>query len=376
MKHARARLHLAPSTAGVSFAVAALVLLLGVSKPRPAIAEESAGSLVVADGQTIPVRKGGTTIQAPGHSFGVVAQEADVTAELPYRNTGAQPMRGILVSSGCSCFGATLSERDLAPGASGVLTIRFRSGRMKGTVAKPLRLLYLEGGAKRHTDLRIHARVIAGVLVERVWFGEVRSGSKPTASAPLAWFEGVGQPFEITKVEVGGPRVSTRIEPYQAGDGSTYRGWTLHYTFEEPPPKGVYARKAVVHTTHPEHPTVLVPLHANVVGALWVQSSRIHLGLVPEGTKRSASVKIKLTGKEPPPLGKVTVKARGGVLQVSAQDGFDPFVGPHKLITVTVPDTVEAGAIDDVIEVRAPQAGDEVTEIRVLGRVFTPRGPR
>lgn len=354
--------------------LAALVLALAQA-PTARAADED-GPLVVADGKTITIRKGGADKTVPGHSFGVVAQEADVSVDLPYANTGTAALRGIRVSSGCSCFGATISERALAPGATGTLTLRFRSGRIKGEVAKPLRLLYLVGDAKKSTTIHIHARVIAGVLVERVWFGEVRSGARPTASAPLAWYHGVGTPFEITKIEVGGPQVSTRVEPYQAADGTTYRGWTIHVTFEEPPPKGVYARKAVVHTTHPDHPTVLVPLHANVVGALWVQSSRLYLGLVPEGEARSASVKIKLTGKEPPPLGPVEVKARGGVLVTSVKDGFDPFTGPHKVVTVTVPAGTKAGKVDDVLEIRAKQAGDEVTEIRVLGRVFEPRTPR
>ena len=359
--------------------LAALLLALALLPAlggAPARAEDPAGTLEIAGGKTIEVEKGGATKTVPGHSFGIVAQQADVSVELPYRNTGTEPLRGIRVSSGCSCFGATLSERELAPGATGTLTIRFRSGAIKGTVAKPLRLLYLQGTAKAFSVFTIHARVIAGILVERVWFGEVRSGSKPSASAPLAWFHDVGTPFEITKIEVSGPKVSTRYEPYKIGDGSTYRGYTIHYTFEEPPPKGIYSRKAVVYTTDPKHPTVLVPMHANVVGALWVQTSRIYLGLVPEGTARSASVKIKLTGKDPPPLGEVRVKARGGRLEIAVTDGFDPFVGPHKVVTVTVPAGTKAGKIDDVLEVRAAQAGDDVTEIQVLGRVYTPQGPK
>ncbi len=355
---------------------ALLLALLATAALRagPATAEEASGALVIADGKTIVVKEATKPRTVPGHSFGIVAQQADVSVALPYRNTGTQPLEGIRVSSGCSCFGATLSDRMLAPGAQGTLTIRFRSSAMKGTVEKPMRLLYVQGGAKALTTLYIQAKVIAGVLVERAWFGEVRSGSTPSASAPLAWFHGVGTPFEIEKIEVSGPKMSTRVEPYQVGDGSTYRGFTIHFTFEEPPPKGIYSRKAVVHTTHPDHPTVLVPLNANVVGALWVQTSRIYLGLVPEGTARSASVKIKLSGKEPPPLGAVEVKARGGLLKIAVKDGFDPFVGPHKVVTVTVPADTKAGKVDDVLEVRATQAGDDVTEIQVLGRVYTPQG--
>ena len=351
------------------------LLVLACLAPT-ADAKDGAGPLVIADGKTIEVRKGGARKQVPGHSFGIVAQQSDATVELPYRNTGTETLRGIRVSSGCSCFGATLSTRELAPGASGTLTIRFRSAAIKGEIDKPLRLLFLQGKGKGSTTFTIHARVIAGVLVERIYFGEVRSGSKPTASAPLAWFHEVGKPFKITKIEVTGPKVSTRIKPYKVGDGSTFRGYTIHVTFEEAPPKGIYSRKAVVHTDHPEYPTVLIPMHANVVGSVWVQTSRVYLGLVPEGEERSATVKIKATGKDAPPLRTLEVKARGGVLKTSVADGFDPFVGPHKVVTVTIPKGTPAGKVDDVLEVRTDASGDEVTEIQVMGRIYTPQGPK
>ena len=207
-----------------------LAALLAIPSPDPATAEDASGSLVIADGKTIDIKQRTKGRTVAGHSFGIVAQQADVTVELPYHNTGKETLRGIRVSSGCSCFGATLSARELAPGASGTLSVRFRSSAMKGTVEKPLRLLYLEGQGKGITTFWIQAKVIAGILVERAWFGEVRSGSKPTASAPLAWFHDVGTPFEITKIEVSGPKMSTRVEPYTIGDGSTYRGFTIHYT--------------------------------------------------------------------------------------------------------------------------------------------------
>lgn len=355
----------------------ALAFVTVLCVPAPADAKDDASPLVIADGKTIEVRKGGKLRQLVGHSFGILAQRTETMVALPYRNTGTETLRGIRVSSGCGCFGATVSARELAPGASGTLTIRFRSGAIKGEIDKPLRLLFLAGKTKGSTTFTIHARVIAGILVERVFFDQVRSGSKPTASVPLAWFHEVGKPFKINKIEVTGPKISTRIEPYQAGDGSTYRGYRIHFTFQEAPPKGIYSRKAVVHTDHPDHPTVLIPMHASVVGAVWVQTSRVYLGLVPEGQARSASVRIKLTGKEPPPIGAVNVTSRTGKLKISVKDEFlPPPMGPHKVITITLPADSAVGAIDDMLEVRAEQAGDDVTEIQVVGRVYTPQGPK
>ncbi len=411
-----------------------VVLLAAAAGARPAVAEE-ARDLRFPETPVASRQVGGKAKTQKTHDFGTVAQHAELTASIPYRNAGKAPLEGLRVKSGCSCFGATLSHTALAPGAAGTLTVRFRSGTIKGAVNKALRLLYRTASGQTMTELRIAANVTAGILVERAWFGQVRAGSKPTASAPISWFEGVGTPFKITKIEVPGPKVATRIEPYAVRepllnedgtpvfkdqmpvlkdgkpvfkDGApvlrgrepllkdgrpvlkngkpifkprepvlvtTYRGWTVHYTFLEAPPKGVYSRRATLHTTHPKHPTVTVPLSATVVGALWVQTSRVYLGLIPAGRERSASVAIKGSGKDPPPLTGVEAKTRKGVLRVSVTDGFDPFKGPHKVITVHVPAGVEPGPLDDVLEIRASGIGGEVTEIQIVGRIYKPQGP-
>ncbi|MDA1194830.1 MAG: DUF1573 domain-containing protein [Planctomycetota bacterium] len=362
-------------TVRLSLLTACLLGLLPLVALAPAHAADE-GPLRFPDTPRVERTVAGQKVEIPVHEYGVVAQDAELVAEIPYTNVGSAPVRDIRISSGCSCFGATVTSDELPAGGRGVLTVRFRSGAMKGTVEKPLRLLYRVGQEEALAELRLSAKVIAGVLVERAWFGEVRAGAKPSAKVPVAWFHGVGTPFEITEIEVPGPRMATRVEPYQIGDGSTYRGWTIEFTFLESPPLGVYSRSAILHTTHPDEPMVAVPLSATVVGSLWVQTSRLYLGLVPAGQTRSAAVKITASGKDAAPLENVEVRLRGKVLRVAVTDGMDPFVGPHKVITVTVPADAPEGSLDDVIEVRASIAPEEVTEIPVLGRVYAPVGPK
>ncbi|MDF1701923.1 MAG: DUF1573 domain-containing protein, partial [Planctomycetota bacterium] len=159
-----------------SLLLASLVLAASLASAwTPRAWGEDAATLEFPDTPLVERTVKGATVQAPRHDFGVVAQQAEVTATIPYRNAGTTAVEGLRVKSGCSCFGATLSERTLAPGATGTLTVRLRSGSMKGTVEKPLRLLYREGQAQAMVELRIRAKVIAGVLVERVWFGEIRA---------------------------------------------------------------------------------------------------------------------------------------------------------------------------------------------------------
>ena len=337
--------------------VFALVLALagGARGDEPALPEEQ-GSLVLAEAV---------------HDYGVVDQDREYAAEVGYRNAGLEAIRDLRVKPDCGCYSVGLSHADLAPGAAGTLTIRFRTHGFRGRASKTVRLLYTDS-APRVAALEVTLKIVGGVLAERMHFGEILAGTKPEGSVPLLWFHGVGQPFEIVRIEIPGEPIQARVEPYEPKAGGEYRGWQLHFAFTEPPPRGIYSKQAIVTTTHPTQKRVLIPLTANVVGKVWVQTSRIYLGLVAQGQAKSAAVSFRPFRPEFA-LGKVSARARKGVLRVTIEDGFGPS-GPVKKLVVTVPESAPAGSLDDVIELRTEVPGEELVTVEVRGRVFAPTG--
>jgi len=303
--------------------------------------------------------------------WGVVDQDREYSADIGYRNAGAQPISDLRVRADCGCYSVALSHADLAPGARGMLTVRFRTHGFRGRASKKVHLLYVEG-TPREAHLELKLDIVGGVLAERMHFGEVLAGTKPTGSVPLLWFDGVGQPFDVERIEIPGEPIETRVERYEPKGTSEYRGWRIHFTFTQPPPRGIYSRKAIVTTTHPMQKRVLIPLTANVVGKVWVQTSRIYLGLVARGQTRSAAVVFR-PFKPEFELGTVSARARKGVLKVSIEDGFGP-TGPVKKLVVTVPADAAPGSLDDVIELHTEVPGEELVTVEARGRVFVPAG--
>jgi hypothetical protein len=241
-------------------------------------------------------------------------------------------------------------------------------------VSKTLRLAYREADEVREAALRLKLNVVGGVVVHpgRLHFGEVLRGSKPSGTVSIVWHEGIGRPFEIRLVEVGKEPLETRVEPFQDPKRPQWKGWRVHFEFREPPPRGVYSKRAVVTTTHPDTEQVMIPLTAHVVGKVWVQKHRIHLGLVPRGREKSASVTFRpfRPGIE---LGKVSARSRRGILRTAIEPSFGPS-GPGHRLRVTVPADAPLGPLDDVVELRTQVPGEEVTEIHVRGRVYAKRG--
>ena len=321
----------------------------------------------------------GLVLDTTEHDFGIVEQNSEYDARIRYRNTGTTEIRNIRVKADCGCYAAAVSEPSLAPGESGEISIQFRTLSFRGVIVKKLSVLYDEGGPKR-AIVKLRVRVFGGVLVVpgRVYFGEILEGTRPEGSVDLLYYPDAGEPFEIERIELGDLPLETEITPYDDPKHTERKGWHVVFRFTKPPARGVYSKKAVLYLTHPRTPKVRVPLTAHVVGKVWTQTSRVHLGLVARGETKSATVLLRhFDGTTP--LGNVTGAAAKGVLQVRIEEGFTPPSGntpprPAKIVRVTVPADAPVGALNDDIVVTTEVPGEEKVVIQVRGRVYERTG--
>ena len=68
--------------------------------------------------------------------FGMMYQQEEVSHEFAFTNQGNGPLRIGRVQSTCGCTAAIATQGEIAPGESGVISITFRSGRMRSRVTK------------------------------------------------------------------------------------------------------------------------------------------------------------------------------------------------------------------------------------------------
>lgn len=338
-------------------ATLATILLVWPATPLPAA--HAADGVLVFDRQA--------------QDWGAVAQQQELEATFQIRNAGKTSASEIIAKADCGCYALVLSDTQLAPGESGSLKVRFRTMSFSGPVAKRIRVSYVDD-VKRQVVLDLKVSVVAGVVLDpgRMHFGEVLVGTKPEGSILAKWYEGVGRAFDVTAVKLPeGLFAPSWPIPYQDATNKRWKGWRIPFAFAKAPPKGVFQANATIETTHPDVPRVVVSLTAFVTGKVWVQQSRIYLGLVPRGRPRSASM-IFRPFDETVDFGKVSARARKGVLKVRTHQE-DLFGKKVWRLLVIVPKTTPAGKLDDVIEIRTQVPGEEITEIEVRGRVFERR---
>ena len=302
------------------------------------------------------------------HDFGTAAQHERLEATFTIRNRSEQTVEGIDVGADCGCNKVKLSTTSLEPGATAELIVGFDTGTLSGRLTKRVRVWSADRKRGRIV-LRVSIAVVAGLIVEpgALAFKEVAFGSRPSAHFDVKWYDGVGTPFDLEGIEIPGEDFDVSIEAYEPAKDDDWRGHRVHVTFRTPPPLGIYSAEVLVKTSLESRKRITVPLTANVVGRVWLQTRTIHFGVVPEGTSRTASIKLR-PRDDGDQLGAVSATSRSGALEVAVtRDAHDE---RYWVLKVTVPDSTKPGRLDDeVVELRTEVPGEERIEVQVRGRV-------
>lgn len=94
-------------------------------QPRPAQLTSSPGPLTSAESD---------------HDFGKLSQGSQVSHIYTITNASEQPLSIERVQSSCGCTAALVAEKNLAPGQSGAVEVRFTSGKLIGPFHKTVRV--------------------------------------------------------------------------------------------------------------------------------------------------------------------------------------------------------------------------------------------
>lgn len=303
------------------------------------------------------------------HDFGTAKQKDVRHTEFTYTNRSSKPIRGIRARGECGCNAVTVSHTELEPGASGVLKVEFHTLSLSGAMLKRVQL-FTSDPSRGRIRIPLRVSIVEGLVVGSagVSFGDVSLGTRPTKSFSLRWYEGVGEPFEVTEINVpeGFRAVKT---PYKNARDPRWRGWEIALTLEKTLPLGMYSAEVLLRTTNKERARLTLPLSANICGKIWLQARRLSFGSFTQGRVRKASIKFR-PFDDSVTFGAVRAKSRSGRILVAVKP--DPYMADQGYwkLTATVPADAEPGTLDEeIIELHTGVAGEEVTLLAVRGRV-------
>jgi hypothetical protein len=110
--------------------------------------------------------------------LGLLRQGVGAKAEFELRNRTSASIRLLEVSTSCGCTGQNLSQADIAPGESAVLTVTFNTGHARDIARIHGVVLYRKAGERQNQGMafHVHAHIDPdyGVEPESLEFGDRR----------------------------------------------------------------------------------------------------------------------------------------------------------------------------------------------------------
>lgn len=311
------------------------------------------------------------------HDWGVVGQNEQHETTFTYTNKSDRTVTGIRAIGDCGCNRITLSDKSLEPGASGEMKVVFETVLLSGHLEKSIQLISKDRADGRAKILQKIA-IVKGLVVapSALRFGDVPTdGPLPKRTFRVMWYEGHGQPFRITSVDVPGHDMDAGMRPLSDERDPRWKGWEIQIAFKQMPPRGMFSAEVAVGTDHPEHPRVTIAMSANVTGKVWMQSHTLHFGAFFADEKRKASIRFRPRDRNTK-FGDVTAQAtKGRVTDVTVQP--DPVHGQkgYWVLSARVPEDATPGTLDgEVIVLDAGIPGEEPIEVQVKGHVRDPKG--
>jgi len=302
------------------------------------------------------------------HDFGQAAQNQKLEAQFKLKNVGPKTVKIARLIADCGCYDATASANEVAPGAEVTIKVRFETLVWSGLLTKKLRVLSDDPG-RPELVLPLKVNIVAGVVLDpgRFGFGDILLGSKPTKVLYAKWYEGVGQPFQVSKVEFPGSpdAFDVKMEPWES---LPWKGTRITVTFREPPPLGQWNGHGIVRTDAPGYERLDLAVQAFVSGKVWVQEREVNMGWVRLGQARTRPLSVRPFQKGDD-LGPVSARSRDGKVQVEVVPDASGRAGCWTL-NIVVPASAPKGKLEDVIELRTSIPGEEVTEVRVKAEVM------
>lgn len=150
------------------------------------------------------------------------AGERVLTAEYPFRNSGVAPVDVLDLTTSCGCLEATVAKRDIAPGASGVIQVRYTAGSSEGLQVQRVMVLTTADPAKPATLL------FRAQLPRNAGVPQPGTAAEVTmAPAQLSWLK---RPFETKSVtldwtaNLAAAQCTARVEPAGGFDWAVRHG--------------------------------------------------------------------------------------------------------------------------------------------------------
>lgn len=280
-------------------------------------------------------------MSATTYDFGTVREGTRVEHNFPFSNRGQAPLEIKKVQAACGCTAAVPQSSIVQPGSSSELYASFDTTGFEGPKVKTIRV-YTNDPNHPTALITMRGTVQTDVSVDppRVFFGDVRRGTKQTAEVFVLGENGVS--IELT--QAGNPNLAAAASD-AVKNGK--KGKKLQITLLDTAPVGVFRDSVALKTSSGSRPTVLIPVTARIESELRTVPAYVSFDLMEGPLEKPVSKKIRIINNSREDIKILSVGSENSSFTADSK-----VVKPGKEFEVTVTAVTEAvGTIRSKIKI-------------------------
>ena len=335
--------------------VGALGLAAAVAQ-APAPAAEPAAEVLPGQLAVVP---------EPVWDAGVVGRGQTVTHAFEIRNVGSSTLYLREVRPACGCTVASFDEQ-IAPGQSGKVTAEVSTEEFRGPIAKDITVLTSDPSNPQLT-LTVKAEVQPWVDAQPGYLRFIHvAGGAPMTSTQVLWSADQAD-FRVLGAESPLPQLEVTFRPateQERDPGGKGRQWVVVGTLRGDAKPGPLAGDVVVRTSHPQQPTLALPIAGYVRPVLSVSPPEADFGSFAGGEPRRGSVIVTNNGEAPIRVLAADTDVPGLSAQVAQREA-----GKKYDVNLTLATGAARGPIRGTLRIRTDAPGHPLLEVPVLGEV-------
>ncbi|NQT20467.1 MAG: DUF1573 domain-containing protein [Planctomycetes bacterium] len=226
------------------------------------------------------------------HDFGAIPQHVEVEHTFTFRNAGDETLKILNVHSSCGCTVAKLdeNEKEIAPGKTGKVEVKFNSQTFNGIVNKTVTLTTNDPASPK-VIFKVTANVLADMVCSplHVKFNLINPNERPERSVKV--FSPRNKKFKITSVKTTLDYIHAEVvEPEEGNDGDDY---VIKVSINGTPPSGAFSGSVLISTDLHEKNAMSVTVSGKVRSRTDVTPRKIFFGIVREGDSPSRALVIR-----------------------------------------------------------------------------------
>ncbi|MCA9167966.1 MAG: DUF1573 domain-containing protein [Planctomycetales bacterium] len=209
--------------------------------------------------------------------FGVMSRNERRSHEFHIRNAGDAPLTVAFVDKSCQCTDVEISQTELAPNETSVITLTWQPSTFKLDFHQTARFRTNDPG-RIELDLTVKGRVqqVVQTNPRNVQFGTVLSGQSAEKSLEIFFYREAGLAVDHVELndDASSAYLTTRIEPLSEeeikAEVGAIGGQRIVVSLTGGLPVGRLRQHLRVHLSDPELGAVEVPIDGDIVGNLQI----------------------------------------------------------------------------------------------------------